>query len=322
MKKIIISILITGSLVVVVFLISWIYGQNIIQSQRNSDSSNINDSFYFSVGNQSVGYPFRNWEKGDPNINAEVVLMVDIDTDYVFFQKNSNLRRPIASISKLITALVAEKYISKDQNISVDAEAMHVEGDSGNGLAEGEIFSSDNLVRFMLLASSNKSAYALANFFGFDSFIAKMNEEAKNIGLTQTSFVEPSGLNMSNQSTAEDLKKLAQNIIQKNPNIFVVTQDASETINSVGEKSKPHLIKNINLFSQSPKSLEEMGIQYLGGKTGSTDEAKETYLGIFSIPSSRFEGQKIRVLTIVLASSSRYNDIESLLRWIKQAYVF
>jgi D-alanyl-D-alanine carboxypeptidase len=322
MKKIINSILIIGSLVAAVFLISWIYGQNILQSQKTSDSSIISDSFYFSAGNQSVGYPFRNWEKRDLNINAEVALMVDIDTDYVFFQKNSNLRRPIASVSKLMTALVAEKYIPKDQNISVDAEAIHIEGDSGNGLAEGEIFSSDNLVRLMLLASSNKSAYALANFFGFDSFVVKMNEEAKNIGLTQTSFVEPSGLNMSNQSTAEDLKKLAQTIIKENPNIFVITQDASETINSVGEKSKPHLIKNINLFSQSPKSLEEMGIQYLGGKTGSTDEAKEAYVGIFSIPSNRFEGQKIRVLTIILASPTRYSDIESMLRWIKQAYVF
>jgi D-alanyl-D-alanine endopeptidase (penicillin-binding protein 7) len=322
MKKIINSILIIGSLIAAVFLISWIYGQNIIQSQKNPDNSIVSDSFYFSTGNQSVGYPFRNWEKRDLNINAEVALMVDIDTDYVFFQKNSNLRRPIASVSKLMTALVAEKYIPKDQNISVDAEAIHIEGDSGNGLAEGEIFSSNNLMRLMLLASSNKSAYALANFFGFDSFIAKMNEEAKNIGLTQTSFVEPSGLNMSNQSTAEDLKKLAQTIIKENPNIFVITQDASETINSVGEKSKPHLIKNINLFSQSPKSLEEMGIQYLGGKTGSTDEAKEAYVGIFSIPSSRFEGQKIRVLTIILASPTRYSDIESMLRWIKQAYVF
>lgn len=322
MKKIIRTIFIIGSLVITVFLISWIYGQNIIQSQKNSDNSIINDSFYFSAANQSIGYPFRNWEQNDPNINAEVVLMVDIDTDYVFFQKNSNLRRPVASISKLMTALVAKKYISDGQNISVDAESLHVEGDNGNSMAEGEIFSADDLVRLMLLASSNKSAYALANFVGFDAFIIKMNEEAKNLNLTQTSFVEPSGLSMSNQSTAEDLKKLAQSIIKENPEIFIITQDATKTINSVGEKSKSHLIKNINLFSQSPKSLGEIGIQYLGGKTGFTDEAKETYIGIFSVPSSRFEGQKIRVLTIILASSSRYNDIESLLRWVKQAYVF
>lgn len=322
MKKFIRIISIIGFLVLGVFLVSWIYGQNIIQSQKTSDNSVVGDSFYFSAGNQSVGYPFRNWEKGDPNINAEAALMVDIDNDYVFFQKNSNLRRPIASLSKLMSALVAEKYIANGQNIVVGKESLHIEGDSGNGMREGEVFPADDLIKIMLLASSNKSAYALANFFNFDAFVIKMNEEAKNLGLTQTSFVEPSGLNMSNQSTAEDLKKLAQNIIKENPDIFVITQNPSATIISLGEKATSHLVKNINLFSQSPKSLEEMDIQYLGGKTGSTDEAKEAYVGIFSIPSSRFEGQKIRVLTIILASPTRYSDIESLLRWIKQAYVF
>lgn len=322
MKKIFRTIFIIGFLILAVFLIAWFYGQNIIQSQKNTDNPVTNDVFYFSAGSQSVGYPFRNWEKSDPIINAEVALVVDADTDYIFYQKNSNLRRPIASISKLMTALVAKKYIPDGQNIPVDAEALHIEGDNGNGLTEGEIFPVDDLVRLMLLASSNKSAYALANFYGFDSFVAKMNEEAKNLNLSQTSFAEPSGLNMSNQSTAEDLKKLAQNIIKENPNIFVITQDANKTVNSVGEKSKSHLIKNINLFSQSPKSLEKMEIQYLGGKTGFTDEAKETYVGVFSIPSSRFEGQRIRVLTILLSSTSRYDDVESLLKWVKQAYVF
>lgn len=322
MKKIFRTILIIGFLILAVFLIAWFYGQNIIQSQKDTNNPAANDIFYFSAGSQSVGYPFRNWEKSDPIINAEVALVVDADTDYIFYQKNSNLRRPIASISKLMSALVAKKYIPDGQNIPVDAEALHIEGDNGNGLTEGEIFPVDDLVRLMLLASSNKSAYALANFYGFDSFVAKMNEEAKNLNLSQTSFAEPSGLNMSNQSTAEDLKKLAQNIIKENPNIFVITQDANKTINSVGDKSKSHLIKNINLFSQSPKSLEEMGIQYLGGKTGFTDEAKETYVGVFSIPSSRFEGQRVRVLTIILSSTSRYDDVESLLKWVKQAYVF
>lgn len=322
MKKIFSIISIIAVLIVAAFSISWIYGQNIIESQKNPGDSLVDESFFLSAGSQSVGYPFRNWEKADPQLEAESVLMIDVDSDYIFYQKSSNLRRPIASVSKLMSALVAEKYIPNGQNILLDKEALHVEGDSGNGLTEGEVFASDDLVKIMLLASSNKSAYALANFFGFDQFVAKMNEEVKRLGMTQTIFAEPSGLSMSNQSTAEDLKKLAQGIIQENPGIFVITQNPSLQINSLGDKANSHLIKNINLFSQSPKSLEEMGIQYLGGKTGYTDEAKEAYVGIFSIPSSRFSGQKIRVLTIILSSENRYKDIESLLRWIKQAYVF
>ncbi len=322
MKKIFPIILIIAVLIIAAFSISWIYGQNIIQSQKNSGNSFVDESFFLSAGSQSIGYPFRNWEKANPEIEAESALIVDLDSDYIFYQKNSNLRRPIASVSKLMSALVAQKYIPNGQNILLDRESLHVEGDSGNGLTEGEVFASDDLVKIMLLASSNKSAYALANFFGFDQFVAKMNEEAKRLGMTQTIFAEPSGLSMSNQSTTEDLKKLARGIINENPGIFVITQNDNLQVNSLGDKSSSHLIRNINLFSQSPKSLEEMGVQYLGGKTGYTDEAKEAYVGIFSVPSSRFSGQKIRILTIILSSENRYKDIESLLRWVKQAYVF
>jgi D-alanyl-D-alanine carboxypeptidase len=322
MKKILSTISIIFVLIVAVFSVTWIYGKNIINSQKLPENSFVNDSFFLAAGSQSIGYPFRNWEKGEPNLEAESVLMVDMDSDYVFYEKNSNLRRPIASVSKLMSALIAQKYIDNGQNILLDKESLHIEGDNGHGLTEGEVFSAEDLTKIMLLASSNKSAYALANFFGFDQFVAKMNEEAKRFNMTQTSFAEPSGLSMSNQSTVEDLKKMAQGIIQENPEIFVITQNVDMQINSLGDKSSSHLISNINLFSQSPKSLEEMGIQYLGGKTGYTDEAKEAYVGIFSIPSSRFSGQKIRVLTIILSSENRYKDIESLLRWIKQAYVF
>jgi len=322
MKKIFSIISIIAVFIIIIFSITLIYGKNIIKSQKLPENSFVNDSFFLAAGSQSIGYPFRNWEKNEPDIKAESVLMVDIDSDYIFYQKNPNLRRPIASVSKLMSALVAQKYISNGQNILLDKESLHIEGDSGNGLAEGEVFPADDLVKIMLLASSNKSAYALANFFGFDQFVMKMNEEAKHLNMTQTSFAEPSGLSMSNQSTVEDLKRMVKGIIQENPGIFIITQNASMQINSLGDKASPHLIKNINLFSQSPKSLEELNIQYLGGKTGFTDEAKEAYAGIFSIPSDRFIGQKIRVLIIVLASSERYKDVESLLRWVKQAYVF
>ena len=296
MKKIFSIISIIAVFIIIIFSITLIYGKNIIKSQKLPENSFVNDSFFLAAGSQSIGYPFRNWEKNEPDIKAESVLMVDIDSDYIFYQKNPNLRRPIASVSKLMSALVAQKYISNGQNILLDKESLHIEGDSGNGLAEGEVFPADDLVKIMLLASSNKSAYALANFFGFDQFVMKMNEEAKHLNMTQTSFAEPSGLSMSNQSTVEDLKRMVKGIIQENPGIFIITQNASMQINSLGDKASPHLIKNINLFSQSPKSLEELNIQYLGGKTGFTDEAKEAYAGIFSIPSDRFIGQKIRVL--------------------------
>lgn len=299
----------------------WLYNRHLSNNYPNLDSNNPESNFFMAAKGQLQIYPTRNWKISDPDVKAQIFSVSDIDNDFIYLEKNPNSRRPIASLTKLMTSLVAEKNIAPTSEVTITDNALSTDGDKGYGLIANEIFNSRDLIKLMLLVSSNKAAYALADTVGYDDFIRLMNEEAKNLNMTQTSFNDSSGLSMLNQSTAEDLKRLTRYIVKEYPAIFIATQEQNATIFSVDNKVK-HVLTNIDQISLEPKFLKELGIKYLGGKTGFTDEAKETFLGLFSIPNTKDPGQSKRILVIVLSSDSRYNDVESLLRWLKSAYVF
>jgi D-alanyl-D-alanine carboxypeptidase len=303
------------------FIVPFTY--NNMSSNNNSSLILLDDSLYLSAGMQSDIYPFRNWKEKEPEINGEVALISNIDTSYIFYQKNINLRRPIASVSKLMTSLVSRNYISSETEILIQPEFLNIQGDRITNLKEGEKIKAIDLEKMMLLSSSNKSALALESVLPEDKFIEQMNGTAKFLNMNFTNFEEPTGLSMANQSTANDLKKLIEYILKNKPEILTITQEKeTKIISQYKDKEISHSVKNVNLLSQSPVFLEELNIKYLGGKTGYTDEAKQTYTGIFSIPSKKKIGKDIRVLIVLLYSNDRYQDIEKLLRWLNRAYIF
>lgn len=320
MKKLKLLFLIFG-LIVLGYFGTWFYSRYFLNFSDKISDNFPETPFYLASQEQANIYPIRDWKVADPDLNAEIALVSDIDTGFMFFQKNLNLRRPIASISKLMTALLVKKQLSADTQILVSEKAISIDGAKSNSLQAGEIFKADDLMKIMLLISSNKAAEAFAESLGGQNFVELMNAEAKKLNMTRTSFADSSGLNMANQSTAEDLKRLAQHILQNYPEIIVLTQTDQTTVISQNLKIK-HELNNINLMAQAPPILKDLNMKYLGGKTGFTDEAKETYLGLFIAPSSRFPGQERRLLIVVLNSGSRYNDVEALLKWVKNAYVF
>ncbi|NLA08192.1 MAG: D-alanyl-D-alanine carboxypeptidase, partial [Parcubacteria group bacterium] len=269
----------------------------------------------------SVVYPFRNWEiKDDPVVQAKGVLLVDIDSDFVFFQNQPNVRRPIASVTKLMTALVAKKYIPADEEITITEESLKVDGDAPIFYLNEKVTAND-LIRAMMIISSNKAAMALANHLGQDKFVSLMNEMAKQLEMTQTSYAEPTGLSFLNQSSPTDLKKLIKYIVTEYPNLLLIAQNSVDKIQG---KSPDiiHELTNINLIAHHPPFLDELNITYLGGKTGFTDEALQTFCGLFLVPSKRENEQPKRILVVVLGTPNRYNDIENLLKWLDKAYVF
>lgn len=320
MKRLKLLFLIFG-LIVLGYFGTWFYSRYFLNFSGKISDNFPETPFYLAAQGQADLYPIRDWKVADPNLNAEIALVSDIDTGFMFFQKNLNLRRPIASITKLMTALLARKQLASDAPILVSEKAINIDGAKNNSLQAGEIFKADDLMKIMLLISSNKAAEAFAESLDSQNFVGLMNAEAKDLNMTRTSFADSSGLNMANQSTAEDLKRLARYILENYPEIVVLTQIDQTTVVSQNLKIK-HLLSNINLMAQAPQILKDLNIKYLGGKTGFTDEAKETYLGLFIAPSSKFPGQERRLLIVVLNSGSRYNDVEALLKWVKSAYVF
>jgi D-alanyl-D-alanine carboxypeptidase len=320
-KKIIKIIFFISLFISIGYFGSLLYTQYVIKP--SALDSNLKSEQFYSVRSDasSIVYPFRNWEiKDDPVIQAKGALVVDIDSDFVFFQNQLNVRRPIASVTKLMTALVAKKYIPADEEITITEESLKVDGDAPIFYLNEKVTTND-LIRAMMIISSNKAAMALANHIGQDKFVALMNDMAKQLEMTQTSYAEPTGLSFLNQSSPADLKKLIKYIITEYPNLLLIAQNGVDKIQGKNPDII-HELTNINLIAHHPPFLDELNITYLGGKTGFTDEALQTFCGLFLVPSKRENEQPKRILVVVLGTPNRYNDIENLLKWLDKAYVF
>lgn len=306
------------------FIIPLIYSG--IFSPSSENIFNLSDSsFYLKADNQSVGdYPLRNWQEANPKITAQIALVADIDSDFVFYQKMADFIRPIASVSKLMSAIVAKEYIPAETEIEIKPEFMKIEGDGHTFMRVGEIINSIDLQKMMLLSSSNKAAVALTTALPKEEFVTIMNKKAGELNMSKTNYVEPTGLSMANQSTALDLQKLMKYILNNHPEILSLTQETETDISSQyqGGTSERKIININRLSGEYLQFFKDLNITYLGGKTGFTDEAKQTYTGVFSFPDKKDITKLHRILVVVLFSDSRYDDIEALLRWVNRAYIF
>ena len=158
-----------------------------------------------------IGMP---WARGAaPSTSAASVILVDGDSGRVLYEHNAHERRPIASITKLMTALVAvESTPDLAQEVTIKAEYTRAEG-SSMYLREGEVLTLEALLYGLLLASGNDAALAVAGACAgdVDTFVAWMNQWAADLGMEDTHFANPNGLNDNNHySTAADMALLAR----------------------------------------------------------------------------------------------------------------
>jgi D-alanyl-D-alanine endopeptidase (penicillin-binding protein 7) len=145
--------------------------------------------------------------------NSSVVLVSDALTNVPVLSKNADLRAPIASLTKLMTALViVESGVDLNETVSIATDDAQRTIGQRSSLVPGAQFTRRELLHMALMSSENRAASALAGTFpgGYDVFVRQMNEKAKKLGMAHTSFAESTGLSFGNQSTAHDLAKLAQ----------------------------------------------------------------------------------------------------------------
>ncbi len=235
-----------------------------------------------------------------PKISASAFLVADLDNGLIIKEDKKNERLPIASVTKLMTALVSLETLNQYSFAIVSKNAVATYGDSGN-LKEGEEFRVSELIYPLLLESSNDAAVVLAEQTGVKKFVDLMNEKAASLSLAATSFKDPSGLTPENLSTAEDLFHLAR-YLYKNKNYILETTKKGE----------------VGLWHNNSKFIYDKC--FLGGKTGYTTEAMETAIALFSLPLSEFENKNIAI--VVLGSLSRENDVFSILKWLKSDVVY
>ncbi len=240
---------------------------------------------------------FTYQSEAGPALLASSYLAADLRNNYVFASKSPAKVVPIASITKLMTALITTEYINLDNTTTVPASAIVYT--SKARLKEGEEYSVYKLLFPLLRESSNEAAETIARYYGRSAFVRHMNEKAASIGMTHTIFVDPSGAGAENVSSAEDLFMLAKYIYNNRSFIFNITS-GKITQSAYGDTGFPDL-GNFNDF---------IGNKYFfGGKNGKTNAAQETNLSVFEVPVN---GTKRPIVSIVLGTPAARDEGQQL----------
>lgn len=260
---------------------------NVIQSDSNADN------------------PFL-----DIVIAAKSAYVWDISSQKALFKKSESTQLPLASIAKLMTALVAQEVLDESQPIKIDGLSIRQDGDSG--LFVGEIFERLTLSDLVLMSSSNDGAYALAAAAGSmlstengaNSFVNAMNIRAKEIGLLETYFKNPTGLDLSQTEggaygSARDMAFLMEYIVINYPTLLEFTLEDKARVYS--KSGQYHDTENTNYYIDDVPGL-------IGSKTGYTDLAGGNLVIAFNVGLNR------PIVAVVLGSTSqeRFTDMLQL----------
>lgn len=248
----------------------------------------------------------------DLKLKAKAVSVYDVNKDKVIFAKNSETQLPLASITKLMTALTAVDLLGDDSKITIKSEFLREEGDSG--LSVSESWNLKDLLDFSLVSSSNDGARSVASVIGaaklnspdYDlgrkQFIEKMNVKAKDIGLKQAFFINETGLDVGDVSggyaSASDVTNLMKYLMEKHPEVIEATRYESLKIKS---DTKNHTAQNTNNIVNSIPGL-------IASKTGYTDLAGGNLVIAFDASLNK------PVIVTVLGSTQngRFDDVEAL----------
>ncbi|ETD68708.1 peptidase [Pelistega indica] len=189
--------------------------------------------------------------QGGGVINSEVALVMSLNDNHIEYSKNMNTVRPIASISKLMTALViARSKVNLDELITITNDDVDYVKKSASRLSVGTTLTRREALLLALMSSENRAAHALARTYpgGEANFVKEMNAMARTIGMTRSRFVEPTGLSPQNVASPQDLVRLLQ-ATYKEPIIHQFTTSDDYTITTAsGRAQKYHntnrLIRN------------------------------------------------------------------------------
>lgn len=232
---------------------------------------------------------------------AAAFLVKDVNDAEVLGEYQADYRWPIASITKLMTAVVAVEKLGMEQEIMISQVAVETEGDAG-GFTAGESFTVRDLITAMMTVSSNDAAAAIADFMGTPRFFDLMQEKAYELKMTETSFIDATGLSYLNQSTARDVAVLVQYVQSRYPEIFAVSTKSTNKITEL-ESGLSRTLKNINTFAGTAG--------FVGGKTGFTEESKGNLVSLFT-----YEG-KTYVL-VVFGTDDRFAQTRKLWSFAKE----
>jgi D-alanyl-D-alanine endopeptidase (penicillin-binding protein 7) len=240
-----------------------------------------------------------------PEVSAKSYLAVDIKNNTILAAKEINTELPIASVVKLMTAVVAAEEISLDARVRVASPTFVTS--LIPRLRESSTVSMYSLLQLLLIESSNEAAETIAGELGREEFMASMNNKARQLGMLNTNFADPSGLSASNTSTVDDLYKLTKYIADDRSFILNLTADKATDNVYVGDEFSDLI--NFN-------EVEDMD-NFIGGKVGETIAAGQTSVSLHAIDVA---GEERQVAIIILGSEGRNDDVEKLISYVQSDF--
>ena len=270
---------------------------------RSSLNSNKNQPFIQPLYIQQPK-PKPNFKKF--NTDAASAMVYDTASGTKLLEKDADTQRPIASITKLMTALVIMESHKPNEVVTVGKLPTLGTEDQKMGLVEGEEITVGELLKALLIYSANDSANALAIYDSgsIEKFADKMNDKARQWGLNNSKFIEPSGLKAGDLSSASDLIKIAS-ILSVNETFRKITSTATTKVSNQAGRQYSLVTTN--------KILGLGGV--VGMKTGYTLEA-----GQCLITAAERNGH--RIFTVVLNSPDRFQESKNMVEWAFNNYIW
>jgi len=240
------------------------------------------------------------------DLKSSVALVIDQDTREVLFSKNEQAVLPIASLTKLMTAMViSEAHLPMDEMITISQDDVDTEKGSSSRLRVGTQMTRAEALHLALMSSENRAAHALGRTYpgGLQVFVAAMNAKARLLGMKDTQYVEPTGLSFRNQSSAQDLATLV-GAAYHDPMLREYSTSQGYEL-AMGKRTLHY--NNTNRLVKNPNW--EIGLQ----KTGYISEA-----GQCLVMQAKVAGRKLIMVFLDSAGKlSRLGDAERVRRWVE-----
>ncbi len=241
------------------------------------------------------------------DLKSGVALVLDQDTNEVLFSKNSSAVLPIASITKLMTAVVVtEAGLPLEETLTVSQDDVDTEKHSSSRLKVGTQLSRLEMLHLALMSSENRAAHALGRYYpgGIDAFVAAMNRKALDLGMQDTHYVEPTGLSSRNQSSARDLATL----VKAAHEVKLIRDLSTSPEYQVEVGNRAMQFRTTNALVRSPSW--DIGLQ----KTGYISEA-----GRCMVMQAKMAGRQLIMVFLDSAGKySRIGDAERVRRWVNE----
>ena len=245
------------------------------------------------------------YEPKIPDLDTPHYLIADVESSTVLASSELHTSVPIASLTKLMTALIAAEYINLDSTVSV-TQPTFVQSLIPR-LGERDKVSMYSLLQLLLVESSNEAAEVIAGQLGQETFVGYMNEKAASLGLSDTHFADPSGLSASNTSSLHDLLSLTQYIY--NNRRFIIELTANQDLSTAYVSGEFGTLSNFNKIKDETN--------FIGGKVGETTAAGQTSISLHRIT---VKGTERVIALILLNSNSRNDDVKELLGYATERF--